>query len=391
VTSSRPAQVLGLLGGGQLGMYAVLAARRLGLGTVVLDPDPLAPAARVADRHLVAGYDDGRALDQVADACDVVTTEFENPPVRSLERIAAAAVVRPAASAVAVAQDRVREKAFLVAHRIEVAPHLVLTAGAPAPHGAQLAGCLPGILKTARLGYDGRGQRRVASPEELHAAWAELGGVTCVLEQHLDLDLEVSVVLARAADGRVVHHDLAENHHVDGILDLTVVPARAPAGVVEAAHATAARIADALDYVGVLTVELFVVGGRVLVNELAPRPHNSGHWTLDAAITSQFEQQVRAACGLPLGDPARTAPAVAMVNLLGDLWDGGDPDWGATLADPGARLHLYGKAEARPRRKMGHVTVAGRTAEDAARRALACRSDAGRGVRRDQRPDRPPG
>jgi 5-(carboxyamino)imidazole ribonucleotide synthase len=284
--------------------------------------------------------------------------------------------VAPTPASVAIAQDRRTEKAFLIDQGAPVGPYVVVDA----PFVEDLA--FPAVLKTARLGYDGKGQRRVTSSSELHAAWAELGGGPCVAEELLPLTAEVSVVIARTADARTATYPVAENVHVDGILDLTVVPARVPEAVADRATGLALAIADALDYVGVLAVELFVVGAELYVNELAPRPHNSGHWTLDAAHTSQFEQQVRAVCGLALGDPSPTVPAVAMVNLLGQLWAHGEPRWDAVLTEPGTHLHLYGKAEARPGRKMGHVTVAGRNANEVAARAVALREALTRPERR---------
>jgi 5-(carboxyamino)imidazole ribonucleotide synthase len=359
-----PPATIGVLGGGQLGRYTVMAARLMGYGTAVLEPDPAAPAGRVADVHLAAPYDDAAAIEQLAATCAVVTTEFENPPAAALERLARDIVVAPAASAVAVAQDRSAEKRFLRELGVPTAPWA--TGGEPAPG-------FPAIVKTARLGYDGKGQIGVGDDAELAAALETLGA-ECVVEQRVPLDVEISVLVARTAAGDTVTYPVAENHHVGGILDLTVVPARiAPARAAEA-EALAVRIAEALDYVGVLAVELFVSGGALLVNELAPRPHNSGHWTLDASVTSQFAQQVRAVCGLALGATELSgARAVAMVNLLGDRWRGGEPNWAAALADPAARLHLYGKAEPRPGRKMGHLTVLGDAVDEVAARALALR------------------
>ena len=363
-----PPATIGMLGGGQLGRYALIAARTMGYGTVVLDPDPAAPAGRVADEHLVAPYDDGAALDHLAVTCAVVTTEFENPPANALERLAADVVVAPSPGTVAIAQDRLDEKRFLTAAGALTVPFAsVDTAGTRPQIG------YPAILKTARLGYDGKGQRDVPDPGALPAAWRELGAVACVLEQRVPLDAELSVIVARGADGARAAFPPAENHHVDGILDLTVVPARIDPVLARAATELAVKIADDLAYVGVLAVELFVSEGRLLVNELAPRPHNSGHWTLDAAETSQFDQQVRAICGAVLAAPTMTAPAAAMVNLLGDLWAAGEPCWDVVLADPAARLHLYGKADPRPGRKMGHVTVLGPTPDAAAVRALDLR------------------
>ena len=360
-----PPATIGVLGGGQLGRYTVVAARLMGYGTVVLEPDPAAPAGRVADVHIVAPYDDPDALDRLAGMCSVVTTEFENPPAAALERLARDVRVAPSPAAVAVAQDRLTEKAFLRDAGIPTAPWR--PGGEPGP-------AFPAIVKTARLGYDGKGQVGVADDAALDAALAELG-VPCIVEQRVPLDVEISVIVARTADGRTVTYPVAENHHADGILDLTVVPARIPAALAAEASTLALRIADAFDYVGVLAVELFVSDGALLVNELAPRPHNSGHWTLDAAVTSQFAQQVRAVCGLALGRPDVTGGgAVAMVNLLGDVWADGAPDWQAALADPDARLHLYGKAEPRPGRKMGHLTVLGTSPDEVAARAVALRA-----------------
>ncbi len=369
-----PPATIGMLGGGQLGRYALMAATTMGYRTVVLDPDPSAPAGVVANEHLVAAYDDPAALERLARDCEVVTTEFENPPAEAVAWLAARVRVAPTAHAVSIAQDRIAEKRFLVDNGFPVGPHVVLADDAVAL-GALAEGDV--VVKTARLGYDGKGQRRARGAAEVLAAWADLDGVACVVEQRLDLQSEVSVIVARTADGDVRSWTAAENHHVDGILDLSIVPATVPADVVDRAEGLAMAIADALDYVGVLAVEMFVVDGEVVVNELAPRPHNSGHWTLDAAVTSQFEQQIRAVCGLGLGSTAMTAPGVAMVNLLGDLWDRGTPDWSVVLGVPDAKLHLYGKSEPRPGRKMGHLTVVASSSRAAAARALELRAALG--------------
>ncbi len=384
-----PPATIAMLGGGQLGKYALVAANAMGYRTIMLDPDPNAPARVVADEHLVAAYDGPSALDTIAARCDVVTTEFENPPATALERLAESIPVAPAASCVAIAQDRVLEKGFLVEHGIAVGPHVAI---GPEHSDAQLdqaraladAGA---VLKTARLGYDGKGQRRVASAADLDAAIAELGNVRCVVEALLDLQLELSVLVARTSGGDLRTWAVAENQHVDGILDLSVVPARVQPELAHRAETIAIDVARALDYVGVLAVELFVVddgagGHDVLVNEMAPRPHNSGHWTLDASVTSQFEQQVRAVCNVGLGNTDMTAPAVAMVNVLGDLWFGGnsndaiEPNWAAVLSDPDATLHLYGKTEPRRARKMGHITVTADSTDAAAQRAFELRDAA---------------
>jgi 5-(carboxyamino)imidazole ribonucleotide synthase len=368
-----PPATIGMLGGGQLGRYAVVAARLMGYRTMVLDPDAGAPAGRVADEHLVAPYDDADALHRLAATCSVVTTEFENPPAHALQRLAAGGTtVAPPASAVAVAQDRIAEKSFLAAVGAPVAPWAPLVSVDDLDAASRIGA--PAIVKTARLGYDGKGQAAVADPADLPVAWDTLGCVPCVVERRIPLDVEVSVLVARRANGETVVYPLAENQHRDGILDLTVVPARVSADAAAAATALAADIASALEYVGVLAVEMFVSDGQLLVNELAPRPHNSGHWTLDACATSQFAQQIRAVTGTALGPATMTSPAAAMVNLLGDLWPaGGQPNWHDVLLAPEATLHLYGKAAARPGRKMGHITVRGADADSAAELAVRLR------------------
>ena len=384
-----PPATVGMLGGGQLGKYAITAANAMGYRTVVLDPDAAAPSGVVADEHLVAAYDDPDALDRLEAVCDVVTTEFENPPASALARLAEVTRVAPGPSAVAVAQDRIVEKRFLVDNGFPIGPFVVLDDTGDVSD-VELADITEdgAILKSARFGYDGKGQRRVHSVDELHLAWDDLDGVDCVVEAALELRTELSVLVARTSDAREITWPVAENHHVDGILDLSVVPAPVDDALADRAIGVAMAIADALDYVGVLAVEFFVVtdadgADDLLVNELAPRPHNSGHWTLDASVTSQFEQQIRSICGVGLADTSMTAPAVAMVNLLGDLWfdgpaaepdDAVEPDWTVVLADPNATLHLYGKTTPRPGRKMGHVTVTADTPAEAARRAIALRS-----------------
>jgi 5-(carboxyamino)imidazole ribonucleotide synthase len=374
VTPVVPPATVGMLGGGQLGRYALMAARQMGYRTVVLDPDPRAPAGVIADEHLVAAFDDPAALDRLAGECAVVTTEFENPPAAGLARLAEATRVAPRPHAVAVAQDRIAEKAFLVGHGLPVGSYGVLASVTDVRYASDdSALTYPARLKTARLGYDGKGQVVVASAAELRGAWDSLGAVPCVLERALELTTEISVVAARGAAGDFVAYPVAENLHVDGILDLSVVPAAVSTELERQAVELTRRVADALEYVGVLAVELFVTADGLLVNEIAPRPHNSGHWTLDAARTSQFEQQVRAVCGVALGDASLTAGGVAMVNLLGDLWAAGEPDWAAAIG-PNVALHLYGKAEPRPGRKMGHLTAWADTPAAARGRALAARA-----------------
>ncbi|MET0908200.1 MAG: 5-(carboxyamino)imidazole ribonucleotide synthase [Ilumatobacteraceae bacterium] len=368
-----PPATIGMMGGGQLGRYALVAARQMGYRTVVVDPDPSAPAGAVADDHLVTAYDDPATLQRLALDCDVVTTEFENPPAAALDHLAdRGVIVAPTPAAVRIAQDRIAEKAFLAENGFPIGPYAVLDTVADRGDADIVEG--GAVLKTARLGYDGKGQRRVSDLPGLHAAWAELGGVPCVVESLLDFEAELSVVVARTADGRSDSWPVAENRHVDGILDLSVVPAPIDAALADRAVGLALAIADALAYVGVLAVEMFVVDGELLVNELAPRPHNSGHWTLDASMTSQYEQQIRAVCGLGLGRTTMTADSIAMVNLLGDVWSAGEPAWETVLDEPRAKLHLYGKHQPKPGRKMGHLTVTSEVASEAIERALALRA-----------------
>jgi 5-(carboxyamino)imidazole ribonucleotide synthase len=367
-----PGATLGVLGGGQLGRMFAVRARTMGYRVMVLDPDRGSPAGTIADCHLVAAYDDESALDRLASGCAAVTTEFENVPAQVLERLARAVPVRPGATAVAVAQDRIREKSALVAHGFATAPFH------PVPDAAALEAALdtvplPALLKTSKLGYDGKGQATVVRREDAPGAFTRLGSVSCILEQRLDLEREISVVLARGADGAVAPFPVGENRHRNGILETTVVPAPIPERLAAEARELAVAVAESLDYVGVLGVELFVAErGRLFVNELAPRPHNSGHWTLDACSTDQFEQQVRALCGLPLAD-ARLLSPVAMVNLLGDLWRRGTPRWAEAFRRPGVRLHLYGKAEPRPGRKMGHLNCLAADSDQALALALETR------------------
>ncbi|HDZ8835172.1 5-(carboxyamino)imidazole ribonucleotide synthase [Aeromonas dhakensis] len=347
-----PPATLGMLGGGQLGRYFVMTAHRLGYKVVVLDPNPASIAGAAADHHIVAAYDDPTALHDLASRCAAVTCEFENVPATALALLEQYKPVRPAAGAVRICQDRREEKAFLSRAGIPVASNQTLQPGEPLP---ELPDHLfPAILKTAREGYDGKGQWTIQAADQLPAALAA-SGVPCVLEKRLPLEGEFSLTLARSPSGAIGALPLVQNWHSGGILDQTRSPANVPT-----LEADARRIAEqliaALDYVGVLTVEFFLVAGKLLVNELAPRPHNSGHPSLDNAECSQFELQVRALCDLPL--PARIAVRPAMLlNLLGDLWQAGTPDWAALLALPGVHLHLYGKGEPRPGRKMGHVTI----------------------------------
>ncbi|CAN7419113.1 MULTISPECIES: 5-(carboxyamino)imidazole ribonucleotide synthase [unclassified Variovorax] len=366
-----PGATLGVLGGGQLGRMFVHAAQRMGYFTAVLDPDADSPAGRVSHHHIHTDYTDVDGLARLAGLADAITTEFENVPAPSLEHLSVARPVWPAATSVAIAQDRIREKSHFVGCGVDCAPYAIIES---ADHMAVPPNLLPGILKTARLGYDGKGQQRVGTREELAAAWSAMGGVPCVLEKLLPLDFECSVIVARGEDGQVVHFPPQRNLHRDGILAVTEVHA-GNMGEAQARHAvdSAVAIAEGLDYVGVLCVEFFVLAdGSLVVNEMAPRPHNSGHWTIEACDISQFELQVRTLAGLPLNAPRQHSPAL-MLNLLGDLWfadaeaSGGprssetavEPRWADVLALPGTHLHLYGKTEARRGRKMGHLTITG--------------------------------
>ena len=368
------ALTLGVMGGGQLGRMFVHAAQQLGFRTAVLDPDATSPAGLVAHAHVQAEYLDEAGLQALADTADAITTEFENVPAEALRRLAERRPVAPSGDAVAVCQDRAAEKAHFVGCGVPVAPHAVIADEAAL--AAVSDDLLPGILKTARMGYDGKGQIRVADRAALEAGWAELGRVTCVLEKRLPLAFEVSVIVARGRDGRVVAFPLQQNLHRDGILAVTTVPAPAGTPALEAeAIGCAARIAADLGYVGVLCIEFFILeDGSLVANEMAPRPHNSGHHTIDSCDLSQFDLQVRAMAGLPLAKPQLHSPTV-MLNLLGDLWfDAADaertPDWAAVLALPGANLHLYGKESARRGRKMGHLTITGATPAAARETAL---------------------
>ena len=377
-----PGATLGVLGGGQLGRMFVQAAQAMGYFTAVLDPDPTSPAGLVAHYHIETDYLDEQGLAQLMQRCQAITTEFENVPAGALVTLGAYRAVAPAADAVAICQDRAAEKAQFRRCGVPCAPHaLIDTAERLAAVADEL---LPGILKTARLGYDGKGQRAVADRAALAAAWADLGGVPCVLEKRLALALELSVLVARSRNadgtGQVVHLPVQQNAHRDGILATTQVPApdASPALQQQAVQAATA-LAEAMDYVGVLCVEFFVLqDGSLLANEMAPRPHNSGHWSVDGSDISQFALQVRALTGLPLVMP-RQHSAALMLNLLGDLWFAGGPvetppRWADVLALPGVHLHLYGKARPRAGRKMGHLTV---TAVDlASARAVALQAAA---------------
>jgi 5-(carboxyamino)imidazole ribonucleotide synthase len=369
-----PGQTVGIVGGGQLGRMFTLAARRLGYRVHVLDPTRDCPTGQVADREVNAPYDDRAAAVRFANAVDVVTFEFENVPAETLAAIERLRPVHPAPSVLHTTRHRRREKDFLRHAGIPVADYRPVCSLEELRHAVEELGT-PCILKTAELGYDGKGQVRIDSTKQLAGAWRAVRGVECVLEALVPFDREISVIVARSAKGQVVCYEPFENEHRNHILDVTRCPAGIGQTLREEARELATRIARGIKLVGVLCAEMFVVGNRLLVNELAPRPHNSGHLTIDACVTSQFEQQLRAVCGLPLGDPSLVRPA-AMANLLGDLWQDGEPRWQRVLAMSGVQLHLYGKSEPRPGRKMGHLTACADTADEArsivltARRAL---------------------
>ncbi len=376
-----PGATLGVMGGGQLGRMFVHAAQSMGYATAVLDADPTSPAGLVSHHHLLAAYADTAALAELARVADAVTTEFENVPAPALRVLAESRPVAPGADAVAICQDRAAEKAHFGRAGVPCAPYAVIDSEAAL--GTVDEALLPGILKTATLGYDGKGQARVADRTELANAWQRLGKARCVLEQLLPLQRELSVIVARGGNGQAVTFPVQQNLHRDGILSVTQVPAPdVPSALADEAARCAKAIAASMDYVGVLCVEFFVVADaagvlRLVANEMAPRPHNSGHYTIDACDVSQFDLQVRCMAGLPLVSPRLHSPAV-MLNLLGDLWFvGGEaqaktPRWAEVLALPGAHLHLYGKTDARPGRKMGHLTFTGATPEDT--RALALKA-----------------
>ena len=363
-----PGATLGVMGGGQLARMFVHAAQQMGYATAVLDADPRSPAGLVAHHHIRADYLDPAGWAELARLSDAITTEFENVPAEALRQLSRSRPVAPAASAVAICQDRAAEKAHFQRCGVACAPHAVVE------READLEGVdrslLPGILKTARLGYDGKGQIAVLGAADLLQAWADLGRVRCVLEKKVPLHRELSVIVARGADGDLVNLPVQQNLHRAGILALTQVPAPdVPEHLQQRSVAAARQIAASMDYVGVLCVEFFVLGdGTLLANEMAPRPHNSGHYSIDACDVSQFDLQVRAMTGAPLRTP-RLHSACAMLNLMGDLWTSaasaphGAPDWAGVLALPGVHLHLYGKEQPRAGRKMGHLTV---TAEHAA-------------------------
>ncbi|CAN1499528.1 PurK Phosphoribosylaminoimidazole carboxylase (NCAIR synthetase) [Methylophilaceae bacterium] len=369
-----PPAMLGMLGGGQLGRFFVIAAHEMGYKVTVLDPDSNSPAGKIADVHICAAFDDQAALLKLASSCAAITTEFENVPADSLSLLAKIKPVRPSAYSVAIAQHRVSEKNFLKQAGLPVAPFVVINQAEDLP--ADGDAMYPAILKVARFGYDGKGQARVSNQHEALAAFNAFEHEECVLEKMLKLDYEVSVVLARDAHGNVASFPTSENSHLNGILDVSIAPARGSDAISHQAQKLASMVAEKLDYTGVLGVEFFVCDGELLVNEMAPRPHNSGHYTIDACITNQFEQQVRVLTGLPLGSAKQHSSAV-MVNLLGDIWPSADeaPAWLAALAQAQLKMHLYGKQAARAGRKMGHYTVLSANRDEAIKLAMQVRAE----------------
>lgn len=371
----QPPAMLGMLGGGQLGRFFVIAAHEMGYKVTVLDPDKHSPAGSIADVHLCAAFDDAAALQTMAQTCQAISTEFENVPAETLATLAETTVVHPSAAAVAIAQHRVKEKTFFQQAGLPVGPFVAVNVEGDLPADGDM---YPAVLKVARFGYDGKGQARVANQAEAKGAFAGFKQEVCVLEKMLALDLEVSVVLARDVHGNIAAFTTAENSHLNGILDISIVPARCSEVIKANAQELAKKLATRLDYVGVLGVEFFVVGQQLLINEIAPRPHNSGHYTLDACITDQFEQQVRVITGQALGSPALHSNAV-MVNILGDSWlysgEQHEPAWDKAFAHGNLKMHLYGKQEPRKARKMGHFTVIGDDAQAVLNTARIARSE----------------
>ncbi len=356
-----PGETIGVLGGGQLGRMFTVAAVTMGYDVAVLDPDPHSPAGQIAQHHIQKPYRDKEALRELCGLCKAVTTEFENVPADTMSYLAEHLIVRPSADAVSIAQDRRKEKSFLDQFRIPTNTFYIVNSAEDIANGLAHVGT-PAILKRAQLGYDGKGQYTVKCEWDARESFTEMINVPCILEEKLDFKLEISVLLARGYDGSIVFYPPAENIHEKGILSMSVVPARIEKSLADKACSIGEAVAKNLDYCGVLAIEMFVMpDNRILVNEIAPRPHNSGHYTIDACVTNQFQQQVRTLCGLPLGDAALLTPAV-MVNFLGDIWNP-IPKWEGILSHPNVKLHLYGKKEPRPGRKMGHFTCVGQDAE----------------------------
>ncbi|MEO5718874.1 MAG: 5-(carboxyamino)imidazole ribonucleotide synthase [Chthoniobacterales bacterium] len=367
-----PGATIGVMGGGQLGRMFAIAARRMGYRVHTFSPEENGPAAQFSDRATTASYDDEAAVTEFARSIDLLTFEFENIPAATIEWAACQQLVRPRGQILLIAQNRLREKEFLSSAGFPVATFRRVGSEADLTKAVEVVG-RPSILKGAAFGYDGKGQERITPETDLAQIWATREKAECVLEQVIDFEKEVSVIVARGPDGKTAVFPVCENIHRHHILDLTLAPARIPDRVADQARELACAVAQSLDLIGLLAVEMFLRSdGELIINELAPRPHNSGHWTIEGCFTSQFEQHVRAVCGLPLGKTDVLRPT-AMVNLLGDIWSKGEPDWAAALAEPNVHLHLYGKREPRPRRKMGHLTAFGETVEAAAASAQRAR------------------
>ncbi len=368
-----PGSAIGVLGSGQLGRMFAIAARRMGYRVHTFSPDEDTPTGQVADLEVNAAYEDLDAVAKFASGVSVVTFEFENVPAETAAAAERCAPVRPAGHILHTTQHRLREKTFLSQAGLPLTPFRRVTSLDELKQAAGELG-LPAILKTADFGYDGKGQARIANAGELESAWKAVGECESVLEAYVDFEREISVVAARGVDGSFIHYGAIENQHENGILNLSLSPARVPEAVKQEAVEIAREVLTKLQVVGVLCVEFFLgKDGRLLINELAPRPHNSGHFTFDANLTSQFEQQLRAVCGLPLGATTQFAPA-AMANLLGDIWSGGAPNWAAATALPNVKLHLYGKLSPRPGRKMGHLTAIASSVETALQDVAEARS-----------------
>jgi 5-(carboxyamino)imidazole ribonucleotide synthase len=371
-----PGSTIGILGSGQLGRMLALAARRMDYRVHVFSPQRDSPTGQVADREFAAAYDDLDAVHRFAESVDVVTYEFENVPAQTAETCAAVVPVHPNVKALHVAQNRLREKEFFVQNDLPVTPFAAVDSLETLAAGLVHTG-YPAVIKTAESGYDGKGQFKITLEEEIETAWEAAGRRKAILEGFVPYDRELSVVAVRSVHGQFAHFGVIENHHRRHILDISIAPAPVRAEIAEQAVAMSRRLLEALDVAGVICVEFFLTGDeRLLVNEFAPRPHNSGHLTIEAAVSSQFEQQLRAVCGLPLGDTAYLCPA-AMVNLLGDLWQYGEPDWEALAHYPAVKLHLYGKRQPRPGRKMGHLTALASTASEAVNKVISARRSLG--------------
>ena len=367
-----PGSTIGVMGGGQLGRMFAIAARRMGYRVQIFTPEEESPAGQFADLTRIADYSNKAAVSRFADEVDVITFEFENIPVETVNWCAEKCDVRPAGALLHIAQNRLREKTFLAEAGIPVAPFRAVRNASELESAIEQIG-RPAILKTAAFGYDGKGQQTITAREDFDEIWSATSADEMILEGAIDFAKEVSVIVARGMDGAKATFPLCENIHRNHILDITVVPARVAQGIEEAAAELARAIAEKVALVGLLAVEMFLKrDGQLIVNELAPRPHNSGHWTIEACVTSQFEQQVRAVCGMPLGATDILRPA-AMANLLGDVWLRGEPQWSRALEVGGVHLHLYGKSEPRPRRKMGHLTAFGANAEEAIARVTEAR------------------